>query len=53
MTLRGKLLGAQAVLAVALALVGLIAVGSVRTLGQATDEILKDNYRSVLAAPRM
>ena len=37
----------------ALALVGLIAIGSVRTLGHATDEILKDNYRSVLAAQRM
>lgn len=53
MTLRAKLLGAQAVLAVALALVGAIAIGSVRTLGQATDAILKDNYRSVLAAQRM
>ncbi|MBK9517906.1 MAG: HAMP domain-containing protein [Anaeromyxobacter sp.] len=53
MTLKAKLLGAHAVLAVALALVGLIAIGSVRTLGHATDEILKDNYRSVLAAQRM
>jgi two-component system, NtrC family, sensor histidine kinase KinB len=52
-TLRAKLLGAQAVLAVALALVGVIAIGSVRTLGRATEEILKDNYRSVLAAQRM
>lgn len=53
MTLRAKLLGAQGVLAVALALVGVISIGSVRTLGHATDEILKDNYRSVLAAQRM
>lgn len=53
MTLRAKLLGAQAVLAVVLALVGVIAIGSVRMLGQASEEILKDNYRSVLAAQRM
>jgi signal transduction histidine kinase len=53
MTLKGKLLATQAVLAVALALVGATAVISIRTLGDASDAILKDNYRSVLAAQRM
>jgi signal transduction histidine kinase len=53
MTLKGKLLATQAVLAVALALVGATAVVSIRTLGDASDAILRDNYRSVLAAQRM
>jgi signal transduction histidine kinase len=52
-TLRAKLLGAQAVLAVALAVVGAIAIASVRSLGQSSSSILQENYRSVLAAQRM
>ncbi len=53
MTLKGKLLAAQAILGVALALVGATAVVSIRSLGDASDAILRDNYRSVLAAQRM
>jgi NtrC-family two-component system sensor histidine kinase KinB len=52
-TLKGKLLAAQGVLGVALALVGATAVVSIRTLGDASEAILRDNYRSVLAAQRM
>jgi signal transduction histidine kinase len=52
-TLRGKLLLAQAPLAVALALVGVLSgVVTTRLAGQSR-LILADNYRSVLAAERM
>src|SRR5512134_1529197 len=53
MTLRGKLLLAQAPLAVALAIVGLVAAINISSLGEHSRAILKDNYRSVLAAQRM
>jgi signal transduction histidine kinase len=53
MTLRGKLLLAQAPLALALALVGVLSgVVTTRLAGQSR-LILADNYRSVLAAERM
>jgi signal transduction histidine kinase len=52
-TLKQKLLGAQAVLALALLVVGAVSVVSVRTQGRVSTEILQDNYRSVLAAQRM
>ncbi len=53
MTLRGRLLLAQAPLALALALVGVVAVLTLSRLGRAGQEILQDNYRSVLAMQRM
>jgi PAS domain S-box-containing protein len=53
MTLRGKLLLAQAPLAIALAVVGLVAAANISSLGEYSRAILKDNYRSVLAAQRM
>lgn len=53
MTLRGKLLLAQAPLAIALAIVGMVATGSISSLGAYSSAILRDNYRSVLAAQRM
>lgn len=53
LNLRGKLLLAQIPLGLALALVGVVAVSSVRALGISSDQILKENYRSVLAAQRM
>lgn len=53
MTVRGKLLLAQVPLAVALAVVGLIAVSSVSSLGRHSEVMLQENYRSVLAAQRM
>jgi NtrC-family two-component system sensor histidine kinase KinB len=52
-TLRSKLLLAQAPLAVGLALLGLVALTTLRTLGQSSERILQDNFRSVLAAQRM
>jgi len=52
-TLRTKLLLAQAPLAVGLALVGVVALTTVQTLGQSSERILQDNFRSVLAAQRM
>jgi signal transduction histidine kinase len=52
-TLKLKLLLAQAVLALALLVVGAVSLTSVRTQGLASEEILRDNYRSVLAAQRM
>ncbi|MEP6865232.1 MAG: PAS domain-containing sensor histidine kinase, partial [Deltaproteobacteria bacterium] len=53
MRLRNKVLLAQMPLVVAL--VATIAIGSVVTgaLGRSSEDILKDNYRSVLAAERM
>ncbi len=53
MTLRNKLLLAQAPLVLALAVLGAVAIGSLSRLGTHSQEILKDNYRSVLAAQRM
>ena len=52
MNLYRKLLLAQAPLAIALALVGIFSV-VVSSLGSHSQTILKDNYRSVLAAQRM
>lgn len=53
MSVRLKVLLAQAPLAIALVLVGVLATGTLRALRQHTDTILKDNYRSILAAERM
>jgi len=52
-TLRTRLLLAQAPLAAGLALVGLVALNTLDTLGQSSQLILQDNFRSVLAAQRM
>jgi signal transduction histidine kinase len=52
-TLRAKLLLAQAPLALALALVGAASVSAIAALGRSPELILRDNYRSVLAADRM
>lgn len=53
MTLRAKLLLSQAPLAIALLLVGLASVKGMASLGRSPELILRDNYRSVLAAERM
>ncbi|WP_163867781.1 HAMP domain-containing sensor histidine kinase [Myxococcus eversor] len=53
MTLRLRLLLAQAPLALALVLVGVMAVITLARLGRSGQRILQDNYRSVLAAQRM
>jgi two-component system, NtrC family, sensor histidine kinase KinB len=53
MTLRTRLLLAQGPLAVALALVGVMAVATLADLAKSGQRILADNYRSVLAAQRM
>ncbi len=53
MTLRSKLLLAQLPFAAALLVLGVIAARSVSHLGRNAELILKDNYRSVLAAERM
>jgi len=53
MTLRAKLLLAQAPLGIALALVCILSVVVISSLGSHSQTILKDNYRSVLAAQRM
>jgi signal transduction histidine kinase len=53
MTLRSKLLLAQAPMAIALAVVGVMASVTNGKLGRNSELILKDNYRSVLAAQRM
>ena len=53
MTLRGKLLLAQAPLAIALALVGVLSAAVTSRLADQSRLILADNYRSVLAAQRM
>jgi two-component system, NtrC family, sensor histidine kinase KinB len=52
-TLRSRLLIAQAPLAVALAAVAVLSVLTSNSLGRAGERILTDNYRSVLAAQRM
>src|SRR5215813_10814545 len=53
MNLRTKLLLAQAPLGIFLALVCVLSVVMVSSLGSHSQTILKDNYRSVLAAQRM
>jgi PAS domain S-box-containing protein len=53
MTLRSKILLAELPLAACLALVGFLSVGTISSLGQRSDRILRDNYRSVLAAQQM
>jgi NtrC-family two-component system sensor histidine kinase KinB len=53
MTLRSKLLLAQTPLVLALALMGVVAGAVIASLGRASEDILEDNYRSVLAAQRM
>ena len=53
MSLRAKLLFAQAPLLVALLLLGVTSVHTVDQLGRGAQRILQDNYRSVLAAQRM
>jgi len=53
MNLYRKLLLAQAPIALALAIVGVFSVIVVSFLGSHSQTILKDNYRSVLAAQRM
>jgi len=53
MNLYRKLLLAQAPIALALAIVGIFSVAVVSYLGSHSQTILKDNYRSVLAAQRM
>ncbi len=53
MTLRTRLLLAQGPLALALLLVGALAVITMADLGKSGDRVLADNYRSVLAAQRM
>ncbi len=53
MTLRARLLLAQLPLVVAVLALGALALHTLRSLGTASQDILKDNYRSVLAAQRM
>jgi len=53
MRLRTKLLLAQLPLALALLVLGVIAITTIGQLGLSSEKILKDNYRSVLAAQRM
>ncbi len=53
MTLRTKLLLAQAPLGLILVIISVLSVGMVSYLGSNSQTILKDNYRSVLAAQRM
>jgi two-component system, NtrC family, sensor histidine kinase KinB len=53
MRLRSKLLWAQVPLALALVLVGWVSRRTIARLEDASQDILKDNYASVLAAQRM
>ncbi|WP_434381745.1 ATP-binding protein [Melittangium boletus] len=53
MNLRDKLLLAQVPLALALLVVGLLAVNTLDRVGRAGQDILADNYRSVLAMQRI
>ena len=53
MSLRTKLLLAQLPLALVLALLGAIALRALSDLGRTSQRILRENYRSVLAAQRM
>lgn len=53
MTLRARLLLAQVPLVLAVLVVAALALLTLRSLGAASQHILTDNYRSVLAAQRM
>jgi len=53
MTLRAKLLLAQAPLLLALLFQGVLSLRTVSSLGSSAQNILRENYRSVLAAQRM
>ena len=53
MNLYKKILLAEAPLAVALAIVCVVSVAVISSLGSHSQTVLKDNYRSVLAAQRM
>ena len=53
MTLRAKLLLAQAPLLAALAFLGVLCLVTVASIGSSAQHILRDNYRSVLATQRM
>ncbi|WP_449245194.1 ATP-binding protein [Desulfobacca acetoxidans] len=53
MLLKTKLLLAQVPLALALLVLGIVAVATIGQLGSHSERILHDNYRSVLAAQRM
>ena len=53
MLLKTKLLLAQLPLALALLVLGAVAVATIGQLGSSSERILQDNYRSVLAAQRM
>lgn len=53
MSLRARLLLASAPIALALALLASYVVGTVRELGRASQTILAENFRSVLAAQRI
>jgi len=53
MNLGRKLWLAQLPVAVAVVVLGIVGVGSLRTVDDAAQGILRDNYRSVLAAQRM
>jgi signal transduction histidine kinase len=52
-TLRAKLILAQAPLALAVIVIGAVSSATTTALGHQSDLILRDNYRSVLAAQRM
>ncbi len=53
MTLRTKLLLAQAPLGLVLVVISILSLALISSLGSHSQTILKDNYRSVLAAERM
>ncbi|HSD22495.1 MAG TPA: PAS domain-containing sensor histidine kinase, partial [Anaeromyxobacter sp.] len=53
MTLRAKLLAAQAPFALVLLVFGYVSTTTLMALGASPELILKDNYRTVLAAERM
>ena len=53
MTIRTRLLLAQAPLALGLILVGILALTTLDALGRGSQRILRDNFRSVLAVQRM
>ncbi|GAC1346740.1 MAG: KinB sensor domain-containing domain [Myxococcales bacterium] len=53
MTVRTRLLLAQAPLAAGLVLLGLVALTTLETLGRSSQRLLHDNFRSVLAAQGM
>ncbi|NTU60524.1 MAG: PAS domain-containing sensor histidine kinase, partial [Deltaproteobacteria bacterium] len=53
MTLKAKLIAAQMPLIAALAILSAISLTALDRLGTRSQDILKDNYRSVLAAERM